>query len=75
MRKKEVNNLANSNEQMIDEIRGRLNLVNQSVIDPEKFKTADEQEIREIYDYVTSKASFTPSEASAIAEALGQIRQ
>ncbi len=75
MRKKEVNNLANNNEQMIDEIRGRLNLVNQSVIDPEKFKTANEQEIREIYDYVTSKASFTPSEASAIAEALGQIRQ
>lgn len=75
MSKKEVNNLANNNEQMIDEIRGRLNLVNQSVIDPEKFKTANEQEIREIYDYVTSKASFTPSEASAIAEALGQIRQ
>ncbi len=75
MRKKEVNNLANNNEQMIDEIRGRLNLVNQSVIDPVKFKTANEQEIREIYDYVTSKASFTPSEASAIAEALGQIRQ
>ncbi|CFO33406.1 Uncharacterized protein conserved in bacteria [Staphylococcus aureus] len=49
--------------------------MNQSVIDPEKFKTANEQEIREIYDYVTSKASFTPSEASAIAEALGQIRQ
>lgn len=75
MRKKEVNNLANNNEQMIDEIRGRLNLVNQNVIDPGKFKTANEQEIREIYDYVTSKASFTPSEASAIAEALGQIRQ
>lgn len=67
--------MANNNEQMIDEIRGQLNLVNQSVIDPEKFKTANEQEIREIYDYVTSKASFTPSEASAIAEALGQIRQ
>ncbi|MDW8798352.1 DUF1128 family protein [Staphylococcus pseudoxylosus] len=67
--------MANNNEQMIDEIRGRLNLVNQSVIDPGKFKTANEQEIREIYDYVTSKASFTPSEASAIAEALGQIRQ
>ncbi|MEB6037752.1 DUF1128 domain-containing protein [Staphylococcus pseudoxylosus] len=67
--------MANNNEQMIDEIRGRLNLVNQSVIDPVKFKTANEQEIREIYDYVTSKASFTPSEASAIAEALGQIRQ
>lgn len=67
--------MANNNEQMIDEIRGRLNLVNQSVIDPEKFKTANEQEIREIYDYVTSKASYTPSEASAIAEALGQIRQ
>lgn len=66
---------ANNNEEMIEEIRQRLNLVNQSLINPEKYKSADEQEVREIYEYVTSKASFTPSEASAIADALGQIRK
>jgi len=64
-----------SNEEMIEEIRGRLNLVNQSLINPEKYKSADAQEVKEVYDYVTSKASFTPSEASAIADALGQIRK
>ncbi|WP_199197988.1 DUF1128 family protein [Staphylococcus succinus] len=66
---------ANNNEKMIEEIRQRLNLVNQSLINPENYKSADEQEVREIYEYVTSKASFTPSEASAIADALGQIRK
>ncbi|MEB8127942.1 DUF1128 domain-containing protein [Staphylococcus succinus] len=64
-----------NNEKMIEEIRQRLNLVNQSLINPENYKSADEQEVREIYEYVTSKASFTPSEASAIADALGQIRK
>jgi len=66
---------ANNNEKMIEEIRQRLNLVNQSLINPENYKSADEQEVQEIYEYVTSKASFTPSEASAIADALGQIRK
>ena len=67
--------MAIGNEQMIEEIRERLNLVNQALIDPEKYKSANEQELKEIHEYVTSKASFTPSEAAAIADALGQIRK
>ena len=51
------------NEQMIEEIREKLNLVNQSLIDPEKYKTANEEEVQEIHEYVTSKDSFTPSES------------
>ena len=43
------------NEQMIEEIREKLNLVNQSLIDPEKYKTANEEEVQEIHEYVTSK--------------------
>ena len=65
--------MASNNEQMISEIRERLNLVNQSVIEPAQFKDADENEVKEIHAYVTSKSSFTPSEATAIADALGQI--
>lgn len=67
--------MASNNEQMISEIRKRLNLVNQSVIEPAQFKDADENEVKEIHSYVTSKSSFTPSEATAIADALGQIRK
>ena len=67
--------MTNKNEQMIIEIRERLNLVNQSVIDRAKFEDADEKEIQEIHSYVTTKSSFTPSEATAIADALGQIRK
>ncbi|MDU9349612.1 DUF1128 family protein [Staphylococcus ureilyticus] len=67
--------MTKNNEEMIEEIRDRLNLVNQSLINPEKYKSADAQEVKEVYDYVTSKASFTPSETSAIADALGQIRK
>ncbi|PTL06480.1 DUF1128 domain-containing protein [Staphylococcus gallinarum] len=63
------------NEQMIEEIREKLNLVNQSLIDPEKYKTANEEEVQEIHEYVTSKDSFTPSETTAIADALGQLRK
>lgn len=70
-----MNEVTNTNEQMILEIRERLNLVNQSLIDPDKYEEADKQEISEIHEYVTSKASFTPSEAAAIADALGQIRK
>ncbi|HLR18705.1 MAG TPA: DUF1128 family protein [Staphylococcus sp.] len=67
--------MTNNNGQMIEEIRERLNLVNQSLIDPDKYEDVDEQEIREIHEYVTGKASFTPSEAAAIADALGQMRK
>lgn len=34
--------MAKSIEQMIEEIRDRLNLVNQSLIDPDNYKSADE---------------------------------
>ena len=48
--------MTNKNEQMIIEIRERLNLVNQSVIDTAKFEDADEKEIQEIHSYVTTKS-------------------
>ena len=35
--------MTKNNEEMIEEIRDRLNLVNQSLINPEKYKSADAQ--------------------------------
>ena len=45
--------MASNNEQMISEIRERLNLVNQSVIEPAQFKDADENEAQETSDVST----------------------
>ncbi|RNM17799.1 DUF1128 family protein [Staphylococcus pasteuri] len=64
-----------TNEEMITEIRQKLNIVNKALIDPDKFKDADQNEIKEIHQFVTSKDSFSPSEVTAIADALGELRQ
>ncbi|WP_306439828.1 DUF1128 family protein [Staphylococcus marylandisciuri] len=63
-----------TNKEMIEEIRQKLNVVNQSLIDPDKFENADQEEIKDIYNYVSMKDSFTPSETAAIADSLGQLR-
>ena len=70
-----MRSLATTNEEMITEIRQKLNIVNKALIDPDKFKDADQNEIKEIHQFVTSKDSFSPSEVTAIADALGELRQ
>ena len=66
--------MAQNNEQMIKNIRKKLNIVNQSLINPEKFKSTPHQDISEIYEFVMSKDSFSPSEVTAIADHLGHLR-
>ena len=66
--------MAQNNEQMIKNIRKKLNIVNQSLINPEKFKDKDTKDIKDIHDFVMSKDSFSPSEITAIADELGNLR-
>lgn len=66
--------MAQNNEQMIKNIRKKLNIVNQSLINPEKFKGTDTKDIKDIHDFVMSKDSFSPSEITAIADELGNLR-
>ena len=42
-----------SNEEMISNIRQKLNIVNQALLNPEKFKSTPHQDISEIYEFVT----------------------
>ena len=65
--------MAQNNEQMI-KIFEKLNIVNQSLINPEKFKDTDTKDIKDIHDFVMSKDSFSPSEITAIADELGNLR-
>ena len=53
-----MRSLATTNEEMITEIRQKLNIVNKALIDPDKFKDADQNEIKEIHQFVTSKIHF-----------------
>lgn len=64
-----------TNEEMIVEIRQKLNIVNQALLNPDKFKSSNHEEITEIHEFVMSKDSFSPSEVTAIADHLGQLRQ
>lgn len=66
--------MALTNKEMITEIRSQLNVVNQGLIDPDKFTQAKQEDIETIHQFVMSKQSFTPSEVTAIANELGQLR-
>ncbi|AYU55600.1 Uncharacterized protein conserved in bacteria [Staphylococcus piscifermentans] len=67
--------MESNNREMIEEIRKQLNVVNVQLIDPDKFEDADEEKVKEIHDFVTSKDNFSPSEVTAIASELGELRQ
>ncbi|MCD8916058.1 MULTISPECIES: DUF1128 family protein [Staphylococcus] len=67
--------MASNNKDKIVEIREKLNVVNVNLIDPDKFEDADEDKIEEIHSFVTSKDNFSPSEVTAIASELGELRQ
>ncbi|HAR6200216.1 TPA: DUF1128 domain-containing protein [Staphylococcus pseudintermedius] len=67
--------MSKSIEEMIIEIRNRLNLVNPGLIDPENYSENDREDIEDIHVFVTSKRDFTPREMTGITEALGDIRK
>lgn len=66
--------MAMTNEEKVLAIREKLNIVNQGLLDPEKYKNANEEELTDIYDFVQSRKRLSPSEVTAIADALGQLR-
>lgn len=67
--------MAMTNEEKVLAIREKLNIVNQGLLDPEKYKNANEEELTDIYDFVQSRERLSPSEVTAIADALGQLRR
>lgn len=62
-------------EQMVNEIIQKLKLVNVGVIKPESIDDNKIDELREILDMVSKRDSFSPSEMSALTDALGQLRK
>lgn len=62
-------------EYMIEAIKGKLKVLNLGAIKPSHFDEEMYEELKDIYDLVMRKPSFSPNEMQAIAEELGNLRK
>lgn len=62
-------------EYMIEKIKEKLKVLNFGAIKPSHFDENMYEELKEIYDLVMKKNSFSPNEMQAIAEELGNLRK
>lgn len=62
-------------EYMIEQIKEKLKVLNLGAIKPSHFNEEMYEELRDIYDLVMKKASFSPNEMQAIVEELGSLRK
>lgn len=62
-------------EYMIEQIKGKLKVLNLGAIKPSHFDEEMYEELKEIYDLVQKKNSFSPNEMQALVEELGNLRK
>jgi uncharacterized protein YfkK (UPF0435 family) len=62
-------------EYMIEKIKEKLKVLNFDAIKPSHFDENLYDDLKDIYDMVMKKTSFSPSEMQAIAEELGNLRK
>jgi uncharacterized protein YfkK (UPF0435 family) len=60
---------------MVNQITTKLRMVNTGAISPEHFSTSSYDDLKDVYELVARKQSFSPSEMQAIAEELGNLRK
>jgi len=62
-------------EFMIEQIKEKLKVLNLGAIKPSHFDEEMYEELKEIYDMVQRKNSFSPNEMQALVEELGSLRK
>jgi len=62
-------------EFMIEKIKEKLKVLNLGAIKPSHFDENLYEELKEIYELVMKKNSFSPNEMQALAEELGNLRK
>jgi uncharacterized protein YfkK (UPF0435 family) len=62
-------------EYMIEKIKEKLKVLNLGAIKPSHFDEEMYEELKEIYEMVQRKSSFSPSEMQALVEELGSLRK
>jgi uncharacterized protein YfkK (UPF0435 family) len=62
-------------EYMIEKIKEKLKVLNLGAIKPSHFDEEMYEELKEIYEMVLKKPSFSPNEMQALVEELGNLRK
>ncbi|MEH7109588.1 MULTISPECIES: DUF1128 domain-containing protein [Bacillaceae] len=62
-------------EYMIEQIKEKLKVLNLGAIKPSHFDEEMYEELKEIYEMIQRKNSFSPSEMQALVEELGNLRK
>jgi uncharacterized protein YfkK (UPF0435 family) len=62
-------------EYMIEQIKEKLKVLNLGAIKPSHFDEEMYEELKEIYEMVIKKPSFSPNEMQALVEELGNLRK
>ncbi len=62
-------------EFMIEKIKEKLKVLNLGAIKPTHFDEEMYEELKDIYDLVMKKNSFSPNEMQALVEELGNLRK
>ncbi|MDQ0861679.1 MULTISPECIES: DUF1128 domain-containing protein [Bacillaceae] len=74
-----MNNLSEKSvenvEYMIEQIKEKLRVINIGAIKPSHFDEEMYEELKDIYDLVMKKNTFSPNEMQAIVEELGNLRK
>jgi uncharacterized protein YfkK (UPF0435 family) len=74
-----MNNLSEKSvenvEFMIEGIKEKLKVLNLGAIKPSHFDEEMYEELKDIYDLVMKKNSFSPNEMQALVEELGSLRK
>jgi uncharacterized protein YfkK (UPF0435 family) len=74
-----LNNLSEKSvenvEYMIEQIKEKLRVINIGAIKPSHFDEEMYEELKDIYDLVMKKNTFSPNEMQAIVEELGNLRK
>ena len=71
LEKKSVENV----EYMIEKVEDKLKVMNLGAIKPSHFDENMYEELKEIYDLVMKKDTFSPNEMQALVEELGNLRK
>ncbi|MFC0473141.1 DUF1128 domain-containing protein [Halalkalibacter kiskunsagensis] len=62
-------------EFMLDEIKNKLQIVNAAALNSKSFDTDQYEDLRDIYEMIQKKSSFSVSELDAIVTELGKLRK
>jgi uncharacterized protein YfkK (UPF0435 family) len=62
-------------EYMIEKIKEKLKVLNFAAIKPSHFDEEMYEELKDIYDLVMKKPTFSPNEMQAIVEELGSLKK